>query len=77
MRKLTGAKAIRIAEKKYPFSIYKFIYREIIIVRYEGFYIMTKYEKIIIGITGSGHSLVHALMLTFQSLIPIVQKCLM
>ena len=35
---------------------------------------MTKYEKIIIGITGSGHSLVHALMLTFPSLIPIVQK---
>lgn len=35
---------------------------------------MTKYEKIIIGITGSSHSLVHALMLTFPSLIPIVQK---
>ena len=35
---------------------------------------MTKYEKIIIGITGSGHSLVHVLMLTFPSLIPIVQK---
>ena len=35
---------------------------------------MTKYEKIIIGITGSSHLLVHALMLTFPSLIPIVQK---
>ena len=35
---------------------------------------MTKYEKIIIGITGLSHSLVHALMLTFPSLIPIVQK---
>jgi len=35
---------------------------------------MTKFEKIIIGITGSSHSLVHALMLTFPSLIPIVQK---
>ena len=35
---------------------------------------MTKYEKIIIGISGSSHSLVHALMLTFPSLIPIVQK---
>ena len=35
---------------------------------------MTKYEKIIIGITGSSHSLVHAIMLTFPSLIPIVQK---
>ena len=34
---------------------------------------MTKYEKIIIGITGSSHSLVHALMLTFPSY-PIVQK---
>ncbi len=35
---------------------------------------MTKFEKIIIGITGSSHSLVHALMLTFPSLIPIIQK---
>jgi len=35
---------------------------------------MTKFEKIIIGITGSSHSIVHALMLTFPSLIPIIQK---
>ena len=35
---------------------------------------MTKFEKIIIGISGSSHSLVHALMLTFPSLIPIFQK---
>lgn len=35
---------------------------------------MTKFEKIIIGISGSSHSLVHALMLTFPSLIPIIQK---
>jgi len=34
---------------------------------------MTNYEKIIISITGSSHLLVHSLMLTLPSLIPLVR----
>ena len=35
---------------------------------------MTNYEKIIISITGTSHLLVHALMLTLPSLIPIIKE---
>ena len=35
---------------------------------------MSRFEKIIIAITGSSHLLVHAMMLSLPSLIPVIQK---
>ena len=35
---------------------------------------MIRFEKIIIAITGSSHLLVHAMMLSLPSLIPVIQK---